>query len=421
MKNILYWKLKILAKLVLYKYKPMIIAITGSVGKTSAKEAIYTILKDKYRVGRSIKNYNNEVGLPLSILGYNSSYGKNIFKWLAIFVLSFKKLILKDSKYPEVLILEMGADKPGDIAYLTSIAKPHIAVITTIGHSHLVNFGDIKKIAKEKCSLLDRLGKDDWAVLNQDDAYLQTAIANKKTKLMTFGKDEKSMVRINSVAIREKDGVYGTSFKINHKGAELPIFLPNVLGWQHAQATVTAISVAIIMGMNLVDIGKALLDYKTVKGRSNLIAGVKNTWIIDDTYNASPQSSMVALDILSSIETGGSRIAVFGDMLELGSYSEEGHREVGKKLASLGIDYLFVVGEKSRDIARGAKQAGMSKDAIYHFPYTEEAGRFLQDRIKEKDVVLVKGSRGSKMEQIVYEIMAKPWEADELLVGEVTK
>ncbi len=421
MKKILNWKLKILAKLVLRKYKPMIIAITGSVGKTSAKEAIYTILKDTHKVGRSMKNYNNELGLPLSILGYDSSFGKNIFKWFAIFFLSIKKIILRDAKYPEVLILEMGADKPGDIDYLTSIAKPHIAIITTIGHSHLMNFGDIKKIAKEKRSILRRLGKDDWAVLNQDDEHLQESINGAKTKLISFGKSEKSNLRVSNVATREKDGVYGTSFKVNYKENELPVFLPNSLGWQHAQAATTGIAVALIMGMNLAEIGKALYDYRPVKGRSNLIEGVKKTWILDDSYNASPESSKTALDMLKSIDTGGRRIAVFGDMLELGSYTETGHIEVGKKLAKLGIDYLFVVGERALDIAHGAKKLGMSEDQIYHFSHTSEAGTFLQERMKENDVILIKGSRGSKMEQVVYEVMAKPWEADDLLVASVTK
>lgn len=421
MKKILHWKLRLLAKMVLKKYRPKIIAITGSVGKTSAKEAIYLALKDKYRVGRSVKNYNNEIGLPLSILGYHSSYGKNIFKWFAIFILSFKKLVLKDIEYPEVLVLEMGADKPGDIQYLTSIAKPDVAVITVIGHSHLVNFGDIEKIAREKCSILNRLKKDDYAILNADDEYLHDAIQNINSNLISFGKSDKSAVRISNVAISKKNGDYGTSFKASYDGSEVPIFLARSLGWQHVQAAATAIAVALSFGMNLVEISRSLEAYRPVRGRGNLIAGVKNTLILDDTYNASPQSSKTALNLLSQIDNGGRRIAVFGDMLELGSFSEEGHRQVGKKLVELGIDYLFVIGERSRDIARGAKDNGMHEDKIYHFPFTAEAGTFLQNRMEENDVILVKGSRGSKMEQIVYEIMAKPWEADDLLVGPVTK
>ena len=152
-----------------------------------------------------------------------------------------------------------------------------------------------------------------------------------------------------------------------------------------------------------------------------MILGVKNSFIIDDTYNSSPQYSKAALEILAEMPSDGRKIAIFGDMLELGKVSEAAHRAVGKKLVELGIEYLFVVGERSRDIARGAKEAGMSDDKIYHFPYTMEAGVFLQERLKQGDVVLIKGSRGSKMEQVVYEIMAKPWLAEDLLVGLVSK
>ena len=197
------------------------------------------------------------------------------------------------------------------------------------------------------------------------------------------------------------------------------MFLPLVLGWQHAQAAASACAVGLALEMNLVEIGEALNKYTVVRGRTNLIEGIKHSWIIDDTYNASPQSSKVALEILAEME--GRKIAIFGDMLELGSLSEEGHRAVGRIVYELGIDYLYVIGERARDIARGAKEAGMSEDKIFNFASNHKAGTFVQDRIKENDIILVKGSRGAKMEQMVYEIMAKPWEVDELLVAPVTK
>lgn len=398
----------------------MIVGITGSVGKTSTKEAVYSVLNDKFKVRRNSKNFNNEIGTPLTILGYNQAPGKNIFRYVGIF-LKFLGLMLKNKKYPKLLILEMGADKPGDISYLTSIAKPNIAIITAIGPSHLENFISIKNIVKEKSKILAYLDIEGWAILNKDDDNLKGLISNSKYQIKTFGQGEGSDVRISDIKITKKDGVYGTTFKISYQGAEVPMFLPNVLGWQHAQAAAAACAVALTLGMNLVEIGKNILDYKPARGRTNLIKGVKETWIIDDTYNASPQSSKAAIDILASMPGEGDKIAVFGDMLELGSLSEEGHREVGRELFKVGINYLYVIGEKSRDIARGAKEAGMSEDRIYHFPHTMEAGLFLQERIAKDDIILIKGSRGSKMEQVVYEIMAKPWLADELLVAKVVK
>ena len=421
MKKVLHFILKLLAKAVIKKYQPKVVGITGSVGKTSAKEAIYCVLKGSYKTRRSVKNYNNEIGTPLTILGWTSSPGKNLFRWFVLFVRSIRMIITQDKKYPEVLILEMGADRPGDIKYLISIAKPNIAVMTAIGPSHIEYFGSIKKIVKEKSSIIENLHDNDWVVINRDDPELSPVIDSVKSNLMTFGQKEGCDVCLSDIKITKREEKYGTSFKLKYKGSEVPMFLPSVLGWQHAQAAATACAVGLAMDINMIEIGKSLNEYMPARGRTNLILGVKYSQIIDDTYNASPQSSKVALNILSEFPSEGRKIAVFGDMLELGKMTEEGHREVGLEIVRRGVDYLFVIGEKSRDIARAAKEAGMAEDKIFHFPFTMEAGVFLQERIKPGDVVLVKGSRGSKMEQMVYEIMAKPWESRDLLVGPVIK
>lgn len=421
MRKILYIILKTLAKAVVAKYKPKVIAITGSVGKTSTKEAVFVVLKENFNTYTSSKNFNNEVGTPLTILLQEKSPGKNILAWFWIFILALKLLLLTNKEYPKILVLEMGADKPGDIKYLTSIARPYVSIITAIGNSHIEFFGSLKNIIKEKTSILDNLDKEGLAVLNNDDINLEKAIVNCKNKVYSFGKKEGSDIKISDISISQKDNIYGTNFKLSYQGAEVPMFLPYVLGPQHAQAAAAATAVALFMGMNLVAIGKRLLDYRPAKGRTNLIRGIKETWIIDDTYNASPQSAKVALDILMDMPSSGRKMVVMGDMLELGNISEEAHREVGRELVKLGVEYLFVVGERSRDIARGAEEAGMDKDNIYHFPFHKEAGIFLQERLKKDDIVLVKGSRGAKMEKVVYEIMAKPWLAKDLLVGEVVK
>ena len=421
MKKILYFILKILAQTVVNKYQPKVIGITGSVGKTSAKKAIFCVLKNKFRVKQSTKNYNNEIGLPLTVLLWEHSPGKNIFKWFGLFIHALTLIFAREEKYPEILILEMGADRPGDIKYLTSIAKPSIAVITAIGQSHLEFFGTIENVLKEKISILDSLNKDGLGIINSDDPLLRRTIGQIKTRLKTFGQNEDSDVRVLNVHLATRENQYGTSFKLSYRGAEVPMFIPEALGWQHAQAAAAGCAVGLSLGLNLIEIGEQLKEYVAEHGRSKLIVGIKNSWIIDDTYNASPQSAAAVLNILHDMPINGRKIAVFGDMLELGSLSEEGHRKVGQQIVELNIDYLFVIGERSRDIARGAKEDGMIEDKIYHFAFTKEAGLFLQDRIKEDDVILVKGSRGSKMEQVVYEIMANPWESKEVLVGPVDK
>jgi UDP-N-acetylmuramoyl-tripeptide--D-alanyl-D-alanine ligase len=415
------WLLKPLIKAVLKKYKPRVIGITGSVGKTSAKEAIFAVLKNKYSVYRNAKNFNNELGLPLTILGLEKSGGKNIFSWLGIILKACNLLLFTNKKYPQVLVLEMGADRPGDIKYLTSMAKPDIAVITTIGQSHIEYFGSIENIAKEKISITDSLGKEDFIIINGDDPFLQSVAKNKKTPVRTFGQGASCDIKISKVGLVYHRETFGTNFKLNYQGAEMPIFLPNILGSQHAMAAAAACAVALVMGLNLVEAAANIQDYQPALGRTKLLPGVKNSWLIDDTYNSSPQSSKVALEILNQMPSEGRKIAVLGDMLELGAQSESEHNLIGKLVFDLKIDYLFVVGERSRDIARGAIEAGMSEDKIFHFPKTFEAGTFLQERLKPSDVVLIKGSRGMKMEQVVYELMARPWDANEYLVAVVKK
>lgn len=419
--KILHFKLKILAKLVLAKYRPKIIAITGSVGKTSTKEAIFCVLKHDFRVARNVKNYNNEIGVPLTILRIKNSPGKNIFKWLWVLWSTLLLLIIKDNKYPQILVLEMAADKKGDIHYLTSIAKPDIAVITAIGSSHLEKFGTIKNIIKEKSSILKRMSLKDWAIINGDDPNLKEVIKNTTVPVKTFGQNSTNDVQVTGISVSEKEGQLGTSFKLKLENSETPMFLNGALGWQHAQTAAAAAAVAQILGLNMVRISQRLVDYRPARGRMNLLPGVNNTWVIDDTYNASPQSSLAALEVLAQVPVTGRRIAVFGDMLELGSESESGHYTVGKKVAELQIDYLFVFGERSKMIEQGAKEGGMNVDHIYHFPFVVNSGNFVRELIKPGDIVLVKGSRGSKMEQMVYEIMARPWEADEVLVGKIKR
>jgi UDP-N-acetylmuramoyl-tripeptide--D-alanyl-D-alanine ligase len=189
-----------------------------------------------------------------------------------------------------------------------------------------------------------------------------------------------------------------------------------VISLSSVYASLAGAAVGIIYGMNLIEISGALKNLKNPKGRLNLIPGVKGTLIIDDSYNASPQACLNALDVLKSLEAAGGRWAVFGEMLELGSYTSAGHREVGARAAELGIDYLVTVGERAREIARGAKEAGLDEDRIYNFDENSAAGKFIEDRIKKGDIILIKGSQGARMEKIVKEIMADPLNAEKLLV-----
>ncbi len=418
MKKILEFKLKVLAKLVLKKYKPEIIGITGSVGKTSTKDAIYAVLQKKYRVRKSIKNYNNEIGVPLTIVGAESA-GRSLVKWTAVFVQALNLLIKKDKDYPEILILEMGVDKPGDMAYLTKIAKCKVGVVTAVGTVHVENFGSIEGIQKEKFELIKNVIPGGWSVINYDDEKTRKMIDMVTSKVITYGFDKKAQVRAEEIKYSfQAEEINGISFKIFYNGSVVPVSLPKILSKASVYSALVGAAVGIVYDMNLVDIALALRDLESPIGRMKKIAGIKGTLIIDDSYNAEPKSMNLAVETMAilPLNEGAAKYAVLGDMLELGQYSEEAHREIGKLVFASNIDYLITVGERSRDIGRGAKEAGMNKDFIFNFATSEEAGKFLQNRIKQDDLLLVKGSQGIRMEKIVKELMANPIKAKELLV-----
>ena len=413
MKKITQKILKILAKLVLNKYKPEVIAITGSVGKTSTKEAIYTVLKSKFLVRRSIKNYNNELGVPLTILNLPAA-GKSLSGWLKIYFKGLKLIFKRDKTYPKILVLEMAADKIGDIKYLTSFVPRKAGVITTVEKVHLEYFGSLEKIAAEKQGVISDLKKNAYAILNADNPLIYNMEQKTRAKILTFGFSEKAQIKAAELAISEKNGIKGISFKLVSDGKVIPVFLPDILGKQQVYAALAAACVGIIYGMNLLEISEALKNYKAPAGRMNLIKGIKNSLIIDDTYNASPASTLAALEALENISFSKRKLAILGDMLELGSYTEEGHREVGKKAARV-VNFLITVGEKARDIKRGSLENGFDSKSVFNFPNITVAGKFAQEKIQEGDIILIKGSQGMRMEKITKELMADPLRAEKLL------
>ncbi len=414
--------LSFFARSIVKKYNPVVVGITGSVGKTSSKEAISLILSCQKRVRSNFSNYNNEFGLPLTIIGLKSP-GKNLFKWVKVFVFATNLLLFKDKNYPEILVLEMGVDREGDMDYLLKIVKPDRAVLTNISHSHLEYFGSIEKIKKEKVKLLQGLKKGGVAIINLDNDFSKDIKDNLKNLVISYGINSEADVLardINFVLPENgvKNNFYGINFKLEYKGSVVPVSLSGVISISSVYAILSAVSVAISLEFNIIDLINCLKNFKNPTGRMNILPGVKNTIIIDDTYNSSPESSLIALDFLEKIKKtkNSRRIVVLGDMLELGNYSEDGHRLVGEKVAKIGVDEIILVGERARDIGRGAIDNKFNKELIFHFTNPEDAGLFLQDRISENDVVLIKGSQGVRLEKTVKEIMAEPEKARELLV-----
>lgn len=417
MRKILQKITKFLARLVIGRYRPKVIAITGSVGKTSTKEAIRTVLEQEFKVRSTILNQNNEIGVPLTILGEQGA-GKNIVGWVMIFLRATFLILIKSKNYPQILILEYGVDKPGDMDYLLSIAKPLVGVMTSIGEIpvHVEFFSGSKALAKEKSKMIYALPENGLAVLNFDDAVVSAMQDITDAKCMTYGFGQGADILGDEISILQdaEKSLLGITFKVHTGGSFVPVRILGSFGKPQAYAILAAFGVGMFLGMNLVEISQALQKYQSLPGRTKVIPGIKNSLIIDDTYNASPLSTHAALDFLQGI-SASRKIVVLGDMLEIGKYSEEAHRSVGDKAKNIA-DFIITVGERAKFIYQEVLENNFSKDNLRHFETSKEAGEFLDKMIEAGDIVLVKGSRAMRMEKAVYEIMEHPEESKKLLV-----
>ena len=420
LKTILHYILKTFSKIILNKYSPDVVGITGSVGKTSSKEAVASVLSAKFNVRKSMKNYNNEIGVPLAIIGIEKSPGRSLPGWLNVFITALKLIWKRDKNYPDILVLEMGADKPGDIKYLTDLAPCRVGVLTHICHAHTEFFKTLKKIAQEKRQIISHLDKDGFAVLNYDSELVMESARLTKAEIITFGFTDGADLMASDVNIiyDEQRWAKGLNFKLNYKGNIVPAFLPGAVAQHLIPSALVGLAVGLIFGINLVEGIEALKETAPLAGHMRLIPGIKNTMLVDDTYNSSPEPTKSALQTLCKIEIAPSsrRIAVLGDMLELGPETVNTHREVGFKVAELDIDFLITVGEASKYTAAAAREAGMDDNKITSFDDSASAGKFLQEKLGEHDLILVKGSQGVRMEKVVKEVMAEPLLAKELLV-----
>lgn len=420
-KKIIVAILTIEARVALWRFKPKIVAVTGSVGKTSTKDAIYTVFSKLTFARKSEKSFNSELGVPLTVLGLKNAWN-NPFLWIIRIIKGFFLAIFQ-SDYPKWLILEIGADHPGDIERLAKWIHPDIAVINKIGALpvHVEFFKSPGDISKEKSFLAKAIKQGGTLVSYCDDEQVIKIAESAKTKnLITFGFNEKSDVLASDYTIvykKQNDLLVpsGISFKVNFGGNLIPIVVAGALGRNHAYPALAAVAVAISARFNIASAGEALREHKTPSGRMRIINGLKDSIIIDDTYNSSPAALSEALKTLSEIDTSGRKVAVLGDMLELGSYSNQAHHDAGKE-ASEVCNILCVVGPRGRIIAEGALEEGMDENKIFEYDNSEQAGDEIQNLIQKGDVILVKGSQGVRMEKIIENIMAEPERAEELLV-----
>jgi UDP-N-acetylmuramoyl-tripeptide--D-alanyl-D-alanine ligase len=382
--------LKNFATRYLNRSKVDIIAITGSVGKTSTKDAIYQVLSAKFKIGKNQGNYNNEIGVPLSTLnlkagGFPFGWSKNIF-------LGFFKSLISKNNFDKI-ILEMGADHPGDIKYLTSFIKPNIAVVTRVACSHLEFFCSLENVAKEKGALVESLDSNGWAILNRDDPNVKKMEKRSKAKVFFFGLDKEADLYADEIKV----DINGLDFKIHYKRESAKVHI-NIVGKHLIYSILAGIATGLVCNMKLEDCVDAIKNFQTEKGRLNLVKGVKNSIIINDTYNANPESMKAAIQTINDLANKRRKIVVLGDMLELGEGSHEFHREIGKQLVGK-VDLVFTVGPNAKFIF---EEVGKKMDGkVFWFSDSDSAKEAVKENIKSGDIVLVKGSRGMKMERIV--------------------
>lgn len=415
LKSLVATLLEVEARLVLAKYRPRVIAVTGSVGKTTTKDAIYALLASSFFVRKSEKSFNSEIGIPLTVLGCPNGWmnpivwGKTFFEGLA--------LILLKNHYPKVLVLEVGADRPGDIKNISRWVRPDVVVVTRIPDVpvHVEFFDSPEALADEKAHLVRALSPSGTLVVNADDERVRNFRALHAGKTLTFGFDSKADVVASHYAPRYNgEKVNGIQFRVDYRGASAPAVIEGVLGRQQVYPALAAITVALSEGMNLVSAVQELGRFVSPPGRMRILEGKSSVTILDDTYNSSPAALEEAVRALGEVTTSGKKVAVLGDMLELGKDSAAEHRRIGGLVAAT-CALLVTVGIRAKGFAEGALAAGFAEENILSFEDSRSAACAVPALLAAGDLVLVKGSQSTRMERVVSELVREQNRKSELV------
>jgi len=359
-------------------FKIPVVAVTGSVGKTSTKEMIASILSAKFRVHKTKGNFNNEIGLPLSVLELEDHH--------------------------EAAVFELGMRGFGEISELSRIVKPDIAVITNIGITHIERLGTRQNILKAKLEILDGMDKDGTVVLNGDDELLSGLKGLLPHKTVFYGINEGNDILAYDLC---RKGEAGVSFKVQSPQEDTEYFVP-APGIHNVHNALAGLAVARILGMTESEIKEGMAAYTGERLRLSIEEkdGIK---FINDSYNAAPSSMKAALDVLNDIGKGKRKWAVLGDMLELGDYSEDAHREIGRLVSTLGIDYLVGIGKDARYYVKGTEENQDNRTTAILFDSISDARNYIQTLMQKDDVLLFKGSRMMKLDVLVQELIGKEW------------
>ena len=346
-----------------------VIGITGSVGKSTTKEAIAQVLSQRYMTLKSAANLNNEIGLPLNVLKLTPGHQR--------------------------AVLEMGFYVPGEIKQLCDIALPHVGVLTNIGTVHAERAGSQEIIASGKAELVEALppAPEGVAILNYDDVYIRPMKARTKARVFYYGMSSDANLWADNV---DSNGLEGIRFRMHYKNETLHLRVP-MIGRHSVETVLRAAAVGLVEGLTWEEIVRGLQESQA-QLRLTAVRAESGALIIDDTYNASPESTLAALNLLDELQ--GRKIAVLGDMLELGPYEHEGHEKVGIRAAQVA-DVLVTLGPRAHMIAEAAHKAGMAKRSVLEYEDSENVVDWLKHHLTSDDAVLIKGSHGLRMERIV--------------------
>ncbi len=359
------------------KHPIPLIAVAGSNGKTTTKEIIATLLEGSFRILKTRGNRNNLVGLPLTLLELGPDHN--------------------------MAIVEMGMNVKSEIKRLTDIASPDVGLITNITEAHLEGFGTFEELIKAKGELWETMRPDGVIVVNQDDVNVMKLAERYPGKRITFGLEIPSDVMAREI---RNEGVRGFRFTLALRGEEGEVSLP-MMGISSLYNAVAATAVATGFGVHLNEIKERLEGVKASPMRMEIIRLEGGATLINDAYNANPKSMELALKALSEVKEAGRGIAVLGDMLELGQLNDEAHARIGEKVVSLGVDFLFTLGESAEIIAQRAREMGLNEDHVTVSRDHRDLLHRLEKTIREGDWILIKGSRAMSMEKIVLGLMGE--------------
>ncbi|HEU0080945.1 MAG TPA: Mur ligase family protein [Candidatus Paceibacterota bacterium] len=424
LKKIVIAALTVEAKTALRRHKPRVVAVTGNVGKTSTKDAVDAILSQAYgsdRVRKSQKSNNSEIGLPLAILGLETAWtsaggwARNLWQgFLAAYV---------SRRFPDWLVLEVGADHPGDIEKVTKWLHPDVAVLTRMSDTpvHVEFFTDARQVLQEKMFLARAVRQGGTIVVNGDDPQFMSVIGTVAARRVLYGRAKGAEAQIASSEIDYDQAALplptGQRASIRVGGETADIRLARVLGDHLVYPIAAACAVAHALGI----VGVAALaeaafaSFEAPRGRMSILRGANSSALIDDTYNSSPLAAAEALRSLARLTLKGKKIAILGDMKELGAATEKAHYEIGRQAGEC-LHTLVTVGPAAKYMVRGALDAGMSAERVMSFDDSEDAGLAIRELVRAGDAVLVKGSQSMRMERASKLLLADPSTAVDVLV-----